>query len=213
MRIALTRTSILTFGAGVAATLGLAACSTAQLVPFERRAPAFTAALSAAAKPCRQPGAAIYFGGTCDRVMLERPSAKASLATYRGIAAMLKLYPRKDVRSDTRISIFDATGQGDIKPRAGNGLPPYSASGKPILYFKFVNPSGTVDFVTSPYVNIDDAAKLRGSSCTIAYLATDRWHSTKLRVPIFASHVVRFLPLGTQFNLPHGASYFVVACK
>jgi hypothetical protein len=198
--------------ATVLATLALGACSASPLMPFTGMAPAFApASVSAAARSCRQSAASFFFGGSCDRVALEPSGATASLADYRGITAVVKLLPKR-IANGERVTVFDATGKGDIKGYDGNAFPHFRAHGKPLVYLKFVVAATSADMRKSPYINIIDASEIRGSSCTPEFLEANRWTPTNYRVPIFRSHVVRFLPVRAQFNLPHGASYLVVVC-
>ena len=193
----------------------LTACGGSRLTPAVGDDAALASGLftDVAAKHCLQRRNAFFFEGSCDTVTLRPQGVTASLADYRGIVATLKLFPRKDVPSGIHLTVFDAIGKGDIKPHDGKRFPFYTKPGVPIAYFKFVNPHTNVDFKRSPYLNITDAATLRGSSCTVAFLTPNGWFQTKYRVPIFDSHVVRFEPLHAQFNLPHGASYLVIACN
>jgi hypothetical protein len=207
------RLSPATFCAALAATLGLSACSAAQLMPPGAVPAAPGAAAPATAKPCRQPAASFFFEGSCDRIALDPPGgATASLADYRGITATVTLFPRRSVAKGARLTIVDATGESDVKPYDGKAFPHVKGRGKPLVYLKFIVAGTTADMRRSPYVNITDTAKIQGSSCTVEFLEADRWVPTHYRVPIFDARVVRFLPLAAQFNLPHGSSYLVVVC-
>jgi hypothetical protein len=206
------RLSLSTVSAALAATLGLSACSAAQVMP-PGAVPEPIAASPATAKPCRQPAASFFFEGSCERVVLDPPGgATASLADYRGITATVTLFPRRGVAKGARLTIVDATGKSDVKPYDGKVFPHVKGRGTPLVYLKFVVPGTTADMRRSPYVNIADTAKIRGSSCTVEFLEGNGWKPTNYRVPIFDARVVRFLPLPAQFNLPHGSSYLVVVC-
>jgi hypothetical protein len=207
------RLALPTFCAALAATLGLSACNGARLMPAGAVPAALTAASPTAAKPCRQPAASFFFEGSCDGVAFDPPGdVTASLADYRGITATVKLFPRKSVAKGSRITIVDATGKSDVKPYDGKAFPHFKGRGEPLVYMKFIVAGTTADMRRSPYINITDAARVRGSSCTVELLEANRWAPTNYRVPIFDAHVVRFLPLAAQFNLPHGSSYLVVVC-
>ncbi|MBV8148530.1 MAG: hypothetical protein JO092_05535 [Candidatus Eremiobacteraeota bacterium] len=198
--------------AAVVAILGLAACGAARLVPFARMTTRIPS-LTIAARRCRQPAASFFFAGACDRVVLDPPGrATALLADYRGITAAVTLFPRTSVAKGARVTIVDATGKRDVKPYDGKAFPHVNGRGKPLVYLKFVVAGTTADMRRSPYINITDTAKIRGSSCTVEFLEGNGWKATNYRVPIFDARVVRFLPMRAQFNLPHGSSYLVVVC-